>query len=321
VIWFAVALLAKEECVAFPVVLAAIERRWKPLAAMFALSLAAGLSVMWAAGITAGSQAGAQSAFSPVQYLSAQGAAILRYLSLLVWPVGRLSVEPAVPPGAWWAWGAVLLIALGAWRLRWYWFVAGLVLLLPSSSIFPANDLAADRRMYLPAVAFFAGVRPFRWGPAVAVVLAVLSFTRSGVWRSDQSLWADVLRQSPGSVRARIHLGGAGLLEEAKKIAPEDPRVASALGRAYLEAGRADLALAEFGRALAMEPRNPRAISNRGVALQALGQSEAARADFERALRVDPCSFEALHNLCRAAPEGCRVMPWRRRWKPRNDFP
>ena len=35
-------------------------------------------------------------------------------------------------------------------------FAAGLILLLPSSSIFPAADLAADRRMYLPMLAFAA---------------------------------------------------------------------------------------------------------------------------------------------------------------------
>jgi hypothetical protein len=315
VLWFAIALLAKEECAAFPLVLAGIERRWKPLAAMFALSACAGLAVMWAASVTAGSQAGPQAAYTPVQYLSGQGAAILRYLSLLVWPVGRLSIEPAVPLGAWWAWGVVLLIAAAAWRLRWHWVLAGLVLLLPSSSVFPANDLAAERRMYLPAVAFFAGAPEFRWAPVLAAVLAVLSFGRSQAWHSEQSLWADVLLRSPGSVRARIHMGGVDLLTEAKEIAPTDPRVATELGRAYLEAGRADLALAEFGRALALEPRNPRAISNRGVALQALGQKEAARADFERALRVDPCSFEALHNLGRPVPEGCRMMPWQRRWE------
>jgi Flp pilus assembly protein TadD len=71
------------------------------------------------------------------------------------------------------------------------------------------------------------------------------------------------------------------------------------LGRILLESGKPDLALAEFGRALALAPNDPKALNNRGAALAALGQTEAARADFERALERDPCFADALSNLRR----------------------
>ncbi len=40
------------------------------------------------------------------------------------------------------------------------WWIGGLILLIPSSSLFPAADLSADRRMYLPMFCFAAAARP-----------------------------------------------------------------------------------------------------------------------------------------------------------------
>ncbi len=60
-------------------------------------------------------------------------------------------------------WLAVLGLAVLAWRTvnrsrAGIWFLGGLILLLPSSSIFPANDLAADYRMYLPMIGFAGSI-------------------------------------------------------------------------------------------------------------------------------------------------------------------
>jgi Flp pilus assembly protein TadD len=104
------------------------------------------------------------------------------------------------------------------------------------------------------------------------------------------------------------------LLAEARALAPEDPNIPAELGRLYLESGRPDRALAEFGKALALAPNDPKALNNRGTALAALGQDEAARADFHRALDRDPCLSEARLNLRRLdadrpAPDGCRFTP------------
>ena len=69
------------------------------------------------------------------------------------------------------------------------------------------------------------------------------------------------------------------------------------LGRAYLNAGMYNEALAEFSRAMALAPDNPQAVANRGVALAMLKQTDAARADFDRALKLDACHFESRFNL------------------------
>jgi protein O-mannosyl-transferase len=338
VAWFAAALLAKEECVAFPVFLlllaiakSRLAKEWKPIAVMFALSIAAGLRVMVLTRSIAGSGAGTQAGVSAQSYLLAQGPAILRYLRMLMIPWG-FTVDPDIPiPPVWLgvsAWLAVMALAAvcllhfkGA--RAGFWFIAGLVLLLPSSSIFPANDLAADRRMYLPMIGFAvcAGLLLERVRPvylaAGLVVLIGLSFYETMTWRTEESLWTNAVEEAPGKLRPKIQLARAvepqralAILDEAQQVAPNDWRVATERGRVYLLMGNPGQALVEFGRALALAPREADAFNNRGAALLALDQKDAAREDFEQALSIDACEFNARVNLLHlgvqsAAPEKC----------------
>jgi tetratricopeptide (TPR) repeat protein len=311
VAWFAAALLAKEEVAAFPLVLWWLSRKKPaPVAAMLALSVAAGVRAAYATAVTPGSGAGLQAGIAPAKYFLAEGLAILRYLRLLVAPYG-FTVDPdlRVPP-VWLgvlAWLGVAALAVLAWRYA-KWALAGLVLLIPSSTIFPAADLAVDRRMYLPLFAFAAAAGPYlarAWtAQALAVALTILSFLRTQVWMSERSLWTEAVERAPDKVRPKIQLARAApaaqaleLLGQARNLAPYDPVVAAETGKTFLAEGQYDAALAEFGRALALDPRDARNYNNRGVALAGLGQTEAARADFERALRMDPGLVEAKQNL------------------------
>jgi tetratricopeptide (TPR) repeat protein len=270
-----------------------------------------------------------QAPYSAAEYLWTQGLVILRYLRLLVVPVG-LTPDPAIDPAFyWWAWLLIAVACAFAFK-RFPWFVAGIVLLLPSSSIFPAAELAADRRMYLPMLAFAvaAGLVLQRWSKPMVIALALvfipLSVARTGGWKSDETLWSDALRKNPNSVRARLLLARGGtkpdaveLLERAKQLDPDNAEVASQLGRAYLNRGGPDRALPEFGRALALAPNSPEGLSNRGVALLLLKQTDAARQDFERALKIEPCFWDARYNLKRmgvdtAIPANCRYTPVQR---------
>jgi hypothetical protein len=342
VTWFALALLAKEECVSFPVFLLLLHlsvprdrKALMPIAVMFALSLAAGVRVLIAANTTPGSGGGLQAPISWQSYLATQGVVILRYVRMLVLPWGfTIDPEISIPP-AWLAalaWvGITALVVLAAFRFSHvragFWFIAGLVLLLPSSSIFPATDLAADRRMYLPMIAFaacagllLAKVRPIFLAP-VFLLLCGLSFVRTTTWRTEESLWTDAVEKAPGKLRPLIQLSraiepkrGLEILERAKQIAPDEPRIPSEEGRIYLAVGRPGDALMEFGRALALAPRSPDALNNRGAALLALDQKDAARQDFERALAIDPCEFNARLNLLhlgisKPLPANCKFSP------------
>ena len=137
-------------------------------------------------------------------------------------------------------------------------------------------------------------------------MLGMFSYVRVDVWRSPEGLWEDALRSAPAAVRPRIQLSrirtakeALVILEEAKNIAPNDPSVASELGRVYMQLEQPGEALKEFGRALALAPRDPMAHNNRGAALLALGIRDHAEQDFRRALELDPCLSQARENLAR----------------------
>jgi tetratricopeptide (TPR) repeat protein len=318
VAWFLAALLAKEEAAAFPLVLLLLNgkdrRAWRPIAAMCALSLAAGLRVIWATAVTPGAPAGVQAGISPWHYFLAQGPVVWRYLRLLAIPWG-FTVDPEIPVPAVWvgqaAWLALTALVAFAWRYKaGPWILAGFVLLLPSSSLFPAADLAADRRMYLPVLAFAGAVvslgvgRRKRLPHLLIVALIAIAFTRTQVWRSDEALWREAVSRAPHKVRPKIQLARAvapaealQLLAAARAQAPDDPNVATETGKVLLSAGQPAAALSEFGRALALSPRDAAAYNNRGAALAALGQTEAARQDFQRALELDPALASARRNF------------------------
>ena len=312
VIVYAAAVLAQPECAALPLALLFVDRKPKvPLAIMFGVSAAAFGRALAAAVVPMGS------------YVLAEGVAITRYLRLLAVPYG-FTIDPDVRAPALWmgvlVWTALLGLTYLAWRQRWLWVLAGLILLMASSVLFPSPDLSADRRMYLPMLAFTGAaalalerVQPTVWKPAafsVAVVLVALSVSRDLVWMNDPSLWREAVRRSPGKVRPRIQLArslpaGQALevLSAARQAAPQDPELAAETGRVLLAEGQADAAIDEFTRALSVNPRDALSLNNRGVAFEMLGRTPAARADFERALEIDPGLTQARENLARLTGE------------------
>ena len=247
------------------------------------------------------------------------------------------SIDPGIDAAP--LWGSVLAwAAIGgaAWLAirrfdkgrEGFWFLGGLILLLPTSSIFPAADLAADRRLYLPMIAFsaLAGLLLRRSSIPIllvagAITYGMLTYVRAELWTSEAALWEDAMRQAPNKLRPRLQLArlqpparAIELLLEARIIAPESVSVASELGRMYLDQGKPSEALAEFGRALALAPGDAFARNNRGVALLLLGLRDHAIDDFRRALKLDPCLFDAYLNLRRAGiasppPPYCRFTP------------
>ncbi len=324
--WFALALLSKEECVTFPLFLLMLQRALLPGAAMLALAGAAGVRVLLATALTKGSGAGVQAGITPIElFLDARS----RYLALS--PPARAAVR--VHSGSRHSHRHGLARVDGMDRDRTHripslaknpygwWFAAGLLLLAPSSSILPAADLAADRRLYLPIICFasLAGVflnRGTRVSKCVLTALLLLSAHRTYIWASEQRLWSEAIERAPQKLRPRIHLARSvdaqtalSILEDAKKLAPDDPGPASEKGMRLLELNRPDLALAEFGRALALSPNDPQSLSNRGVALLVLNQREAAIEDFKHALKAYPCLSDARKNLQRLGiemPVDCR---------------
>jgi protein O-mannosyl-transferase len=361
--WFAAALLAKEEAIAFPAFLAAFEwlywggarpiEHWRAaFGVMLALAAAAAARLFYAAAVTEGSGAAFDlGAITPGTYLLTQGRAFWEYARLLVLPLGQnIDRDFALSTG--WdettaaAWAAALVVVgvcLAYMRMfpSLFWVLGGIILLSPSSSFVPLADLVAERRMYLPMVSLCAGIglllarvdgavrlrraadaeagrsaTDARLGVvaiAVIAVLTVLSWQRTQVWMTEESLWRDTVEKSPGKARPKLQLARAlgaqgpgregeqlGLLQEARTVAPHDPDVTTELGVFYLQRADPERALRLFDEALGQSSERPQALANRGAALFLLGRREEAIADWRSALAEDPCNFDARNNLIHA---------------------
>jgi hypothetical protein len=377
VVWFAAALLAKEEAAAFPLFLLGWEwvfgdpklrrskRTLQPIATMLALDAFAAARLFHAGMVTKGSGfAFDLGPITPVTYLLTQARSFWEYARLTLAPVGlNFDYDFALSTGfdtktllAWAALLAAVVAAAAGLRKQphLYWFLGGILLLIPTSSVAPLADLIAERRMYLPLVSFSLLLGFWiNWllakSPGMAQRVALLglglglvflSFERSQVWRTEESLWRDTEAKSPGKARPKLQLARAladhgppatqermELLQQARAIAPDNSEAALEIGVFHLQAGSPEQALAEFDRAAAAEPDDAQIQANRGAALYLLGRLPEAEAVFQKALGMDACNFDARNNLMllyrslgdadavrqtAQVPDGCRWSQERR---------
>jgi tetratricopeptide (TPR) repeat protein len=246
-------------------------------------------------------------AATPMRYLLTQPGVILHYLSLALWPktlifdylwpVAPLSIDALRP--------LVPVVALGwliarAWRRRSpsgflgaWWFVT----LLPTSSLIPIPDAAAEHRLYLPLAAVAVGtvIGYDRWAMgafrrlatlrrACAVALAALVITglgsatirRNQDYHSEVGLWTDVIAKRP-----------------------ENPRAHNGLGRALVRTKEIQEAIPAFTRAVELRPDYADARYNLGLALASRQVFDEAIAQLAEAVRLSPGDAEARQALQR----------------------
>ena len=133
-------------------------------------------------------------------------------------PMSNLSIEPAVIL-------AVILISLLlflSYKLFYkskllsfsiLWF---LITLIPTSSIVPLLDFAAEHRLYLPAVGLSIGFadllnRISRYKNVIITMvllsLSVMTVKRNIIWNDSIGLWQDSAKKSPNKARVYYNLG------------------------------------------------------------------------------------------------------------------
>lgn len=319
----AAAMATKEVAVTAPLIVGLYDRTflsgswrrtWRERGAVHA-----GLAATWLllAVLVAGGPRSATAGFgfgkvTALQYAMTQPGVILHYLRLAFWPhplcldyvwtVARGTAQVLWP-------GLALagLLAAAAWALRraprlgflGAWFF---VILAPTSSIVPIEDLAFEHRMYLPLAAVIvlavwgADALSARWaarggeggagrrrlgraaGAAllalVALALGAATMARNRDYRSALAMWESVARIRPHSARALCNLG-----------------MERALG------GDAHGALAAYRQAVRVDPLHAGARYNLGTALREQGEMREAEEHLREALRVRPDHMEAAINL------------------------
>jgi len=209
----------------------------------------------------------------------------------------------------------IVALAVFLWRYRRHawatWLLAGLILLLPSSSLFPAADLSADRRMYLPMLGFAAAagwlltrVRTPALAAVVAVALTAVSVGRTHVWMTEERLWREAVRRAPEKVRPKIQwparfpaAEALELLAGARTLAPYDPAVAAKPGRSCCRRAsrqpRSRSSAARW-RSIRWMPATSTTVAWRSTHS---GKPRPRVRISRRALRIDPGLTEARQNL------------------------
>ncbi len=224
------------------------------------------------------------------------GGAAVAVLALLAL-VALARQSPAAAPLLWLVVAAVAIPVLAprdtAFEARQAYFpLAGAALLLPWMF----------RALRQPKARVAAGVL----AGAVVLVMAVLSFQQSALWRDPARLWQAAARQAPDSAEPWRNLGAflryaanqaespeekLALLAQAEEPlrnalerAPEDAGVMSDLGAVLHATGRQEEALPLLEEALRIDPFNQQAAIHAALLLEGRAQGDEGREALRRAL-------------------------------------
>jgi tetratricopeptide (TPR) repeat protein len=190
------------------------------------------------------------------------------------------------------------------------------------SSIVPTMNLIFEHRAYLPSAGVFMAIGAFLLSGRlrkrkelavsslvlVILVLSIAAYARNGVWRSEISLWEDVVSKSPGKARGHINLGisykSAGLTEKAieqynaaLRSNQNSARAHFELGNAYKSKGLTEKAIAHYIVAVGLEPDDMNVHNNLGTAYASKKLFDKAIEHFKAALNHNAHDYEINYNL------------------------
>ncbi len=236
-----------------------------------------------------------------------QTKALAYYVKIFFYP-WELNIEHqfalgTIEPVVWLSALCVISLLVCAWHsgaLIRFFTAWSLVVLLPTWVI-PLNVLVNEHRLYMASVAFSIGLaccfeqiwqrrKARKMGAicclALAIAFACIDVQRTLEWNSAESLWTASLNASPRMPRSHLYMGNV-----------------------HSEAGRHQLALDAYTKALTV---NPQVLSggdlvsihnNMGAAYLAMGNLRLAITSYEKTLSIDPEYEEALSSL-----EGARAL-------------
>ncbi len=296
----------------------ALKLRWPTyagLAASWVLIVAMSLAV------PSFKAAGFHLPISSTQYALSQLGVILHYLQLSLWPE-TLCLDykwPLAEHASEIIPGLIVVGGLGLWTLRGLfrsqpaaflgaWFF---LILAPTSSIMPIQDLLVEHRMYLSLAAvitllvlgaFLLGrivfeklpAPPPAWAGWVLAAIVVIpcggaltcrTILRNEVYRTEESIWREVIADRPENARAYYNLGK--ILADMAEAPPE--------GRSS-EKLRAE-AIELYQKAIKFKPQYGEAFNNWGRELHLQGHYKEAIPKYLTSLGLSPNDVNTRNNL------------------------
>jgi tetratricopeptide (TPR) repeat protein len=263
---------------------------------------------------------------TPWEYLRSQPGVVTHYLYLAFWPRSLCldydwpvaeTAREILPPAIF----VIALLGLTLWAARrrptlgflGLWFF---LILAPTSSVVPTQDLAFEHRLYLPlaAVVTAAVVGAYALGRALichgrlarpgAVVTPASTAGQASRGRRllGWGLAAGVLTAVTLPLGYRTVLRNADyrspltLWQDTVQQRPDNPRAHCNLGVAFAATAKKEEAMLHFGRAIDLKPNYALAYVNRGSAWQDLRQFDRAIEDYTRAIELNPGYAEIYAN-------------------------
>jgi tetratricopeptide (TPR) repeat protein len=202
-----------------------------------------------------------------------------------------------------------------------FWFFAALSV---ESSVIPLPMLIDEYRVYRPSMGAIISFATFAFllltrikGETlrklvtafmimIPIVFAYEAHARNKVWKTQVSLWEDVVKKSPNKSRPHNNLGLAyssvGQYDKAiqeywtvLELRPDSADAHNNLGLAYSYSGMYDEAIKQYIEALEHQPNFAQAHNNLGLAYEYKGQVEKAIEQYRLALKIRP-NFVMVHN-------------------------
>ena len=295
-------------------------------------------------------------AVNAYNYLITQPYVALLYFKTFFWPTGISAVydlKPFVTTADTRFWiGLVFAVFISAaaivtaiWKrtrtigfgLLWF-----LIALLPTS-LFPLAEVMNDHRAFLPYIGLviaIAGAAPKAFGVArldrqrrwakiaatcaVALFLcanAYATFQRNKVWKTEETLWHDVVLKSPrngiGLMSYGLQLmakgdfaGALDYFHRAQDITPQYPALLINLAIAENATRQSAEAERHFNEALRLAPSSPGSYTYYARYLLSHSRAGEARALLQRALELSPNDLYARELLKQAQSRASELAPF-----------
>ncbi|HVW10936.1 MAG TPA: tetratricopeptide repeat protein [Bryobacteraceae bacterium] len=321
------------------------KRDVQPLLPWIAAGIVSGALTSWVERVYIGAS-GSQFDLSLLDRCLLAGRVIFFYLAKLFWPANLTFFYPRWTIDASQVWQyifplAALLLAAGLWayarrkddlahRAPIAGFAAFVIAIGPALgfvNVYPfVYSFVADHFQYLGMMPVFLAVSAgaavaarrmgpeVRWAPAIAgvvlVILAVLTWRQTGIYRDEETLFRDTIARNPGSWVAYLDLAqvlsrtkghekeGLALTEKAIELRPENANSWVSHGSFLWDSGDQDDAMRNWRKAVQLEPNLGSAHSALGDGLAAMpGGLDQAIAEYRTAIRLSPSDWRGHAGL------------------------
>lgn len=270
---------------------------------------------------------------TPWNYLLTQFSVILKYIQLFIFPLNQnLDYDYRIAQSFFEFRTIIsflilcLIVGYGIYiynrnRLVSYGIFWFFITLSIESSFIPLADVIFEHRTYLPSVGFFiafvSGIYYLLYDKNRKVfyvlmiipllIFSFLTYQRNLIWKTDFSLWNDVVQKSPNKSRAYANRGLAYNRSGQLDLAFNDYTKAIELdssfsiawmnrGLIYVNRNQLDKAISDFSTAIDINTNLKLARWNRGVIYSTQQNWNDAIVDYNKIIEIDPDFVDAHYN-------------------------